>query len=267
MGFQNKGLYYIMEINHISISRAGTWEECKQRYKFRYHLKMVAPGEEPFYFIYGKLVHLMAEEYVKSSGSKTLSEISSAVLNGDILLDGKKAPMLPDEYKKRLPGHLRAIDALTKDVGFCGELELSFDLDLDPPNQKMIAGVIDRLVFKNDKCFIIDYKTTKRGKWRKTSDTIRKDLQLQAYAWAVNQVYKVDYDKIRGALYYLEGGNLIPTKFSENSVKSVVKELTYTYDEIKNCDPNTVIGTTGDHCARCDYRTVCNFYNLKKGRR
>ena len=227
---------------------------------------MPSPIDEPFYFLYGTLVHLIAEEYVRAGGSKTLSEISGAILNGDILLDGKKAPMLPDDYKKRLPGHLRAIESLTKNVGFGGSLELPFDLDLDAPNKKMVAGVIDRLVFKNDKYFIIDYKTTKRGKWRKTSDTIRKDLQLRTYAWAVNQIYKVDYDKIRCALYYLEGGNLIPCKFSENSAKAAVKELISVYDEIKSCDPNTVIGTTGDHCARCDYRSVCCFYNSYKKR-
>jgi CRISPR/Cas system-associated exonuclease Cas4 (RecB family) len=256
---------YKMNIEHISISRAGTWDECKQRYKFRYHLKVPAPGEEPFYFIYGKIVHKIAEEYVKYGGDKTLNEISTAVLNGEIKIDGKEAPSLPPDYKKRFPSHLRAIDSLTNQIGFGGELELPFNLDLDPPHGKLIAGVIDRLIIK-EKVFIIDYKTTKRGKWRKTPDTIRKDLQLRAYAWAVNQLYNIDYDKIRGALYYVEGGNLIPVKFTENSVQAAIKELISVYDEIKSCDPNTVIGTTGDHCARCDYRTICPFYQLK-GRR
>jgi CRISPR/Cas system-associated exonuclease Cas4 (RecB family) len=256
-----------MDINHISVSRETCYKTCAYTYKLKYHSKVPAPGEEPFYFSYGKICHLIAEEYVKAKGDKTLTEISGAVLKGDILLDGVKAPSLPPEYKNRLPGHLRSIEKLTTQIGFLdSELELPFNLDLDPPHRKMIAGVIDRLILK-DKCFIIDYKTTKRGKWRKTTDTIRTDLQLRAYAWAVNQIYHIDYDKIRGALYYLEGGNLIPTKFTENSVQAAVKELIAVYDEIKNCDPNTVIGTTGDHCARCDYRTICPFYQLNKGRR
>jgi CRISPR/Cas system-associated exonuclease Cas4 (RecB family) len=209
----------------------------------------------------------MAEQYVLEKGSRTLNEVSSSILNGEIEVEkGVKAPSLPPDYKKRLPGHLRAIDSLTKKIGFDGELEFPFDLDLDKPNNKMIAGVIDRLILKDDKCFIIDYKTTKRGKWRKDAISIKKDLQLQVYAWAVHQIYKVDYDKIRGALYYLEGGNLIATKFSEKSVNTVVKDMTIVYDEIKAFDPNLVVGTTGDHCARCDYRSVCQFYALK-GRR
>lgn len=255
-----------MEINHISVSREGTWKECRQRYKFRYHLKVPAPGEEPFYFIYGKIVHKIAEEYVSCKGERPLNVISAAVLQGDILVEEDKAPPLPADYKNRLPGHLRAIESLTQKVGFLGELELPFNLDLDPPNQKMVAGVIDRLIPKNDKYFIIDYKTTKRGKWRKDGLTIKKDLQLRVYAWAVHQIYKVDYDKIRGALYYLEGANLIPVKFTEQSVVAAITELTAVYDEIKTFDANLVIGTTGDHCTRCDYKSICPFYKLK-GRR
>lgn len=253
-----------MNIDHISISRAGTWEECKQRYKFRYHLKMTPPGETPFYFTYGKIVHKIAEEYISQQGQKNLNEICTSVLNGDVEVEnGEKAPSLPPDYKNRLPGHLRAIDNLTKQIGFGGELELPFDLDLDPPHKKMIAGVIDRLIPKNDKYFIIDYKTTKRGVWRKTALTIKKDLQLQTYAWAIHKLYRIEIEQIRGALYYLEGGSLIPTKFNKESVYNVVKYLADTYDEIKSFDPNMVIGTTGDHCGRCDYRSICPFYKMR----
>lgn len=245
-----------MNIEHISVSRYDLWKECKCKYRFRYHLKTPSPIEEPYYFFYGSLVHRFAEEYIKAKGEKTLNEISNQILKEEKI-------SLPGDYKARLPGHLRSIDSLTKKIGFDGELELPFNLDLDPPNEKMVAGVIDRLIFKNDKRFIIDYKTTKPGKWRKDQSTIKKDLQLQVYAWAVHQIYKIDYDKIRGALYYLEGGSLIPTKFNAGSIYKVIEELTHTYDEIKSFDPNLVIGTTGDHCGRCNYRSVCCFYKLK----
>lgn len=247
-----------MNIEHISISRYSTFTECPQKYKFKYHLKIESPEVSPFYFEYGKIVHKIAEEYVRNKGNKTLNEVCSSVLHGEVEIEkGVKAASLPQDYKARLPSHLRSIDKITKDIGFDGELELPFKLDLDKPNQKMISGVIDRLISRSDKIFIIDYKTTKPGKFRKNTSTIRYDLQLRAYAWAVQEIYKVDIDKIRASLYYLEGSNLIATKFTQASVDSAAQELKEGYDIIKNTDPNRVRGTTGFHCSRCEYKTIC----------
>ena len=36
-----------MKISHISVSRKGIWEECQQKYKFRYELQTVVDQEEP----------------------------------------------------------------------------------------------------------------------------------------------------------------------------------------------------------------------------
>jgi CRISPR/Cas system-associated exonuclease Cas4 (RecB family) len=250
-----------MEINRISVSRRDLWNTCPYKYVLKYIKKMPYPDGEPYWFEYGKIVHKIAEEYVIHKGEKKLVEISNAVLSGEIEIEeGVKAGKVPPEYRKRLPGNLEAVAKLTDKVGFDGEIEHFFQYDLDPPNEKLIAGVLDRLIPKNGKFFIIDYKTTKKGRWRKTPRTIRKDLQLRTYAWAVQKKYDCPIDKIRGALHYVEGGDLVATRFNQAGVDAAIAVLGQAYDEIKATDPNSVWGRTGWHCKNCEYKSQCPYY-------
>lgn len=255
-----------MNINSISVSRKGVWQECEQKYKYQYHLKIEPPLEEPFYFMYGKVIHKIAEETVSRKGKSTLGEVTQNVLDGVIPIeeskDGEKifAPKIPQEYKNRMPEHLRSIEKLISQIGYEGETEIEFNLDLDPPNGKMVKGFIDRLVIKDGKYYIFDYKTTKKGRWRKNRLSITSDLQLRIYSWAVQQLYGVEANKIQAALYYLEGGNLIGAKFSQKSIDEAKNDLIKAYDQIKSKSPDEVTGNVGNHCERCLYRKICPFY-------
>jgi ATP-dependent exoDNAse (exonuclease V) beta subunit len=252
-----------MDINRISVSRQDTWNTCKYKYVLHYILKTPPPEGEPYWFEYGKIIHKIAEEYVSNKGEKKLVDLTESVMTGEIEIEqGVKASWntIPPEYRKRIPGNIEAIAKLTDQIGFEGDIETAFQYDLNPPNEKWIAGVLDRLIIKNDKFFILDYKTTKKGKWRKTPKTIRKDKQLRTYAWAVQQKYECPADSIRGALYYVEGGNLIATKYTQPGIDAAVKELSDTYDEIKATDENSVWGQTGWHCKYCGYNSICPYY-------
>lgn len=251
-----------LKINHISISREGTWRECRQKYKYRYHLEM-APTEEAIHFFYGKIVHKIIEVYTKGRGLVPIDSVASAVLSGDIALDESKKDkpcVLPWFYRNNLPKHLASFMKLSNQIGLEGEVEWNFSFDLDPPNGKKLVGVIDRLLHLKDMIYIIDYKTTKVGKWRKTPQTIKNDLQLQSYARVAQREFNVPADKIKTALYYLEGGNLISTSFTQSQLDSVEKRLLETFKEIESTDPDSVRGTTGDHCYFCDYQNICPFY-------
>lgn len=253
-----------MNIEHISISRYGTFKECKQRYKYRYHLKTPSTLPEQFYFTYGKIVHKIAEVYVEKRGEIIIGEIAQDVLRGKIEIEsGKKAPPLLPEYSKKLPSHLASIQNLTEKIGYDGKLEYLFKYDLDPPKNKFITGVIDRFILKDDKAFIIDYKTTKKGNWRKNSSNIMYDLQLRTYAKVIQKEYNVKAENIKAALYYLEGGNLIATSFTQNLIDKAEEELHKAYLDIEQTDPDKVYGTTGYHCSRCDYNNICPFYAIK----
>jgi CRISPR/Cas system-associated exonuclease Cas4 (RecB family) len=175
----------------------------------------------------------------------------------------RKAPELPSDYARKLSGHLRAVQTLTEKVGFDGELEHKFHYDLDPPNGRYITGFIDRFIQKNDKAFIIDYKTTKKGPYRKNKGNIMHDLQLRAYAKVIQKTFNIKAENIKAALYYLEGGDLIATSFNQESIDSAEKELLRAYIDIQNADADKVWGKVGNHCTRCDYNDICPFYNIK----
>lgn len=250
-----------MKIEHISISRKQLWDQCQQAYKYKYHLELKSNEPEPEYFLYGKLIHKVAEDYVESNLEKNIEEILKEYVSGDILLENKKV-ILSQEYKKKLKSHIMNVKKLSDRIGPGGKTEWKFRFDLDPPNNKIVTGVIDRLIIKDNKCFIIDYKTTKKGFWRKNSNTIRSDIQLLCYAMIVNKTLGIEAENIRAALYYLEGGDLIPTKFNQTSIDKTKELLLETYNNIYEKQPDDVLGKVGQHCRRCEWRKICPFYSL-----
>lgn len=253
----------------MSVSRKTVWDECKKKYYYKYHIKLDPETEEPFYFTYGKIIHKIAEEYVLGRGSKELKEVTNLVVNGDIPLERNSniatfAPKIPMEYKIKMPSHLKSLDKITNEIGFDGELEWDFKHDLDPPNNKFVIGFIDRLIKRKNNFFILDYKTTKKGKFRKDKNSIKDDLQLRTYAKIVQNHFNVPAENINTALYYLEGGDLISSKFSQKSLDEAEKILLDCYDEIKNYNPDNAWGTVGFHCQRCEYNKICPFFKKKK---
>ena len=243
---------------HISVSRKQTWDECQKKYEFRYHLKMASPEPMQPYFTYGKYIHKIAEVYTEGKGKRAIEAIAKDVLEGKIEVEkGKPNLPLDPDYKKKLPSHIRNLKTLTDKIGYDGQLEWPFRFDLDPPNNLCAVGFIDRLIVRGDKYFVLDYKTTKKGYWRKNSNTIRQDLQLRFYARVVQKEFGAKAENIKGALYYLEGGDLVATNFTEDSILSAEAELLEAYKKILSTKPEDVWARTGEHCRRCDYRSVC----------
>jgi RecB family exonuclease len=256
-----------MNIEHVSVSRSKSYKNCAKYYKFKYHDKLPNPGEEQFYFVYGKIVHKIAETYVECRGERTLGEIRDDVLRGKILLEeNKPAPPLPAAYARRLPDHLRSIQKLTDRIGTGGILEYKFRYDLDPPHEKFVTGFIDRLIKDDKQAFILDYKTTKKGPYRETATSIKHDLQLRCYARVVQREFGIPAQNIKCALYYLEGGDLIPAVYTEQALLNAEKELLAVYNQIQQHDPDKVVGTVGPHCQRCEYKDLCPFFRAKGGK-
>jgi len=254
-----------LNIEHMSVSRHGVWTQCEQQYKYKYHLKTVSDRPEPGYFIYGKIVHRAAEEYVKLKGKRPILHCVGDVFRGTLLLedDQKEPPKLPPEYsKEKLVEHLRAVEKLHDRIGFSGEVEWPFLFDLDPPNKRCVKGFIDRLIFTKDgeKAFILDYKTSKKNSWRKTRSNINQDLQLRTYAHIVHKTFGVPAENIRGALFYLEGSELVDARFTQQSMDTAAQELLSAYKQIQAKPANQVWGNPGRHCERCEYAGICPFF-------
>lgn len=257
-----------MNISTISVSRKQVWDQCQQQYKYKYHLKVDPFEPEPFYFVYGKIVHKIAETFILKKGSDSLAELTKKVLQGEIPIDEGHgdtvyAPKdIPNEYKKKLDEHIASIQKLTDQIGTDGIVEWEFEYDLDPPHNKIVRGYIDRLIQKDDKFFIIDYKTSKKNRFRKNRSNVTDDLQLRTYAMIVQRHYNVPAKNIKAALYYLEGANLIGASFSDETLEQTHEELLEVYDQIKNTPPEKAWGNVGDWCNRCDYRKICPFYRI-----
>jgi CRISPR/Cas system-associated exonuclease Cas4 (RecB family) len=250
-----------MKIEHISVSRGKSYDQCPYYYKLKYHEKIPNPGEEQFYFVYGKIIHKIAEQHVQERGARSLKEVSNDVLKGAIEIeDGKKAPPLPADYKKRMPQHIKAIDNLNKKIGCDGITEYKFKYDLDPPHGKFVTGFIDRIILRNSKAWILDYKTTKPGPFRENKHTIKTDPQLRLYSRVVQKEFGIDPANIKAALYYLEGEHLLPASYSEDSLDMIERELLEVYNSISSHDPDKAFGKTGNHCNRCEYRDMCPFF-------
>lgn len=259
-----------MKINHISISRESTWLQCQQQYKYKYHLEM-RPEEEAPHFFYGKIVHKIIETYTLARGMLDINDVTNTVLSGDIKLEDNSPPgrlNLPFQYRTKLPKHLAAFMKLTKQIGTEGEVEWDFNFDLDPPNGKCYVGFIDRILRRGenkDKIFIIDYKTTKAGMWRKTRENVGKDLQLQSYARVIQREWGIPAENIKAALYYLDDPcELISTGFTQETLDSVEKRLLKAYKDIESKHESNVVGNTGEHCFGCDYQDICPFFNSYK---
>lgn len=255
-----------MNISGISVSRRDVWRTCTQQYKYKYHLKLEPEDPEPIHFAYGSILHKIAEVYVANRGDKSLNEITESVMNGEMPIKENKngtkilAPKLPAAYVKSLPSHLKSIQSLCDQIGTDGETEYSFKYDLDPPYQKYITGVIDRVIIKDNKCWIIDYKTTKKGMWQKKN--VREDLQLRCYSRVVQKEFNIPAENISAALYYLDGGKIVAAKFSSKSLIDAELELLDVYRQIEDMPPENAWGNVGDHCGKCDYKKICPFYRI-----
>lgn len=251
-----------MKIEHLSVSRTQLWEECQKKYFYKYHLGLKSNFPEQPWFEYGKVIHRSAELFVEHKGETPIGNFASKILTGEIPLEVGQDPKkikLSVDYAKKLSPHLKSVEKITREkLGFTGDIEWDFMYDLDSPNKKMLKGFIDRLIVKSDGLhLIIDYKTTKKGPYRKNKDTIKYDLQMQTYALVVRDTLKVDAKNIRLALYYLEGSDFIPVKFEDKVLDDCKNKLLRIYDKIKDTEPDDAIPSVGYHCSRCEYRDIC----------
>lgn len=257
-----------MDINHISVSRASTFHECAQKYKFKYHLKVESPEPEKFHFTYGKVVHKIAEEYVNRGNEADFLEVAQSVLSGKIEIEpGKVSPPFrnfPPEYVDKMPGNLRNLKRFTSEIGVKteGYTEYPFNYDLCPPDECCVVGFIDRIVILKGKYFIFDYKTTKKGKFRKNKETVKKDIQLRMYAKVVQRDFGAKAEDIHCALLYVDGdnGSVIGARYSQEDIDEAEDYLRKTYLAIRDANPATVVGTPSDFgCRFCEYNSLCQF--------
>lgn len=253
-----------MNIEHLSVSRSNCFDLCQQQYKFKYHLKVIPDRPEQIYFTYGKIVHTAAEIFVENKGQKQIKEIVNQIMGGELEFEGsEKIYMLDEDYRRKLYEHTAFIEKFTQKIGFEGEIEHEVKYDLDPPNNKIFLGYIDRLIIKKPQAIILDYKTSKDNSYRKTKSSIKYDLQLCAYALYVHEHFGIEPENIQAALVYLENPTIVNTNFTKQRLVETKDFLKKNFSQIENMDADKVVGNVGYHCRRCDFNDKCAFYRSK----
>jgi hypothetical protein len=175
-----------------SYSSLSLFQQCPKKY---YHLRVAKDFREPEteHLTYGKLVHEAAEFYIKNDVPippqfRFMQEPLDALkqIGGEYLC----------EYRMGLTKDLKACDFFAPDVWW--------------------RGVVDLVIIKDDKAFLVDYKT---GKSSKYADT--KQLEILALALFVhfpqikrikagllfvvaNDFVKVDYDTSAPQLHWVK---------------------------------------------------------------
>ena len=82
----------------------------------------------------------------------------------------------------------------------------------------------------------------------------------------VQKEFGIEPENIKSGLYYLEDEEAISSSYDEESLIRVEQELLAVYDTIFSHEPDQVVGTTGQHCQRCEYRDMCPFFKSSKRR-
>jgi RecB family exonuclease len=101
--------------------------------------------------------------------------------------------------------------------------EQTVNVPLDEKHDINFIGVIDRVIKGKDGGYlVVDYKTSKREKKKKT---LMDDNQLKGYAWAIHMLYDVPYDKIYCAHYYCDWCEYKDACPKFNSEQTVCKRI------------------------------------------
>ena len=273
-----------MHIDHLSVSRKGVIDECEVRYLLQYHARLPAPGPEKPWFAYGHRIHAIAEHYVKLRGTLPLAAVVEAVECGAVPVarapDGSpiRAEPLHAMYRGKFPQHLQALQWLFNRIGVDAETEVPFAYDLDSPHGRQVVGFIDHLQIRpgggpagaaEKFALLVDFKTTQAGKYRKTRETIGQDLQLRTYARIVSLSRGIPAANITAALFYVDGGEggngeLLPARFSQESLLAAEAELLACYRRIEGLAPQDARPNVGEACRNCDYKTLCFFAPRKR---
>jgi len=199
-----------------SYSSLGLFQQCPKKY---YHLRVAKDYKEPETdaLLYGKRLHEAAELYI-----------------------GKGTP-LPPQF-----GFIKNMLDLLKTLGeggeFLCEYRMALTRDLEPcdffAKDVWWRGVADLVIIKDDKAYLVDYKTGKSSRYADTK-------QLEILALALFK-HRPDLKLVKGGLLFLVANDFVKVDYEDSQqaepwVKwlNETKQLEAAYEnEVWNPKPN-----------------------------
>lgn len=253
-----------MKTNPISSTYIKMYEQCLQKFYFRYHTKK-RPAEVGEARPFGTAVHEALEAMYKRLSSKDglPTEEDYDFVFKTFLQSGLKNNLsdqgLYEEGKFLLKRRLDSYDPSEKILG----LELKFGLPYHNPEITVttdggtpLVGAIDK-VFELDKdtIVVVDYKTSKTAL---TDEEAAKDEQLSLYDLAVSKLFP-EYKNIILVLDYLRLSPVISHRTEEQRVwfGKFVDEL---YSQVAELEEKDIKPRLNMFCGWCDYKNYCQKY-------
>ena len=246
-------------MTQYSHSKLGTFQQCKQKYKFHYIDKIKVESKDTIETFLGGLVHKALEKLYKDLKYQKLNtkeelltyfkECWKKEWNDNILIVKEYAKenyfemgikFISDYYE-----HYKPFNNLMN-IG----LETEFRLELNNGNQYHVR--MDRLSCdKEGNYYVCDYKTNSQ---LKPQGELDEDRQLAMYSLWVKTNFK-DCKTVKLVWYFLAFDKEMISERSEEQLLKLKEDVENIIKEIESCEefPTTV----SNLCDWCVYKPIC----------
>jgi len=243
-----------------SHSKLGTFQQCKQKYKFQYVDKVKVESKDTIETFLGSLVHKTLEKLYKDLKFQKLNtkeellnffkECWNKEFNDKILIvkkDYKKEnyfemgiKFISDYYE-----HYKPFNNLTT-LG----LETEYRLELDDGNSYHVR--MDRLSCDKDgNYYVCDYKTNNQ---LKPQEELDEDRQLAMYSLWVKNNFN-DCKNVKLVWYFLAFDKEMISERNEEQLLNLKLDVQNIIKEIESC--NNFLTTISNLCDWCAYKSLC----------
>jgi RecB family exonuclease len=235
-----------MYIKGFSPSKLNTFDECEQKYRYKYVHYLPEDYNEGLStdaLQFGSYIHKIFEDGVESETVDELREHASRLRNS-YQFNGREA-----DIEKCISNFHTFNGKLSGSVS----TEMRFAVEVLPDLE--VNGIIDRVV-KGEKggYLVIDYKTSKREKSKRD---LYNDPQLMIYTAAISKMYKTDIRNITVAHYYPLTGNLVTIKYLPSHIKSFLRKLDEKKWTIRKKKTDDFKPRVNQFCDWCGYKNLC----------
>jgi RecB family exonuclease len=214
-----------MELEHLSPSRIGTFDQCQGKYHAQYVEGL--RGEPHPLTNMGSAVHLMYELATNTFMGKGACESVDPLYYQDFAYKEEKCdPSLIPLARELVDngvdwGYFRNIDK-------CVGAEVKFEIAL--PDKTPVVGFIDRLDAWDDIGEVIDLKTQKRAF---ESATLHKNWQARVYNMAARHLVETIKGKVKVSFWVLRH-QVQPVWLTSDDAKRTSDDLMAKADEIRS---------------------------------
>lgn len=251
-----------------SHSKLSTFEQCRQKYKFRYIDKIEPDFKQTIEAHLGSSVHDTFEWLYNNVLKKIIPKLDEVLefyinrwqknLNENIKV--VKEDLTQQDYFEK--GIKFIADYYLKNYPFNDgtlELEKKIFISLNPNSENKLVGYIDRLVYNKEKqrYEIHDYKTANTLPER---EKFEKDRQLALYALGIKQLYG-DHHPVTLTWHYLNFNMKIDSSRTNEQLEKLKEDtlkLINKIEQTKEFPPQESF-----LCNWCEYRSKCPLFKIK----